>query len=64
MLITKINFCSRNNQKGNNRQIYKGVILRIFGENMTEIAVWWNGLGKELENDLESQEELKDNRSL
>lgn len=24
---------------------------------MVEIAAWWNGLGKELEVDLESQEE-------
>ena len=24
---------------------------------MVEIAVWWNGLGRELEVDLESQEE-------
>ena len=33
-----------------------------FGRNMVEIAVWWNGLGKELEVDLESQEENNTSR--
>lgn len=32
------------------------------GRNMVEIAVWWNGLGKELEVDLESQEENNTSR--
>jgi hypothetical protein len=39
------------------RQIYKGVVWLMFGEysiDVTEVIMWWKGLAKELELDIET----------
>lgn len=44
-----------------NRQIYKGVVWFIKrGVIVGETLVWWKGLAKELELDIESLDERKD----
>ena len=37
-----------------NRQIYKGLISGIDGDMAKEVNDWWEGLGKELETDIET----------
>jgi len=37
-----------------NRQIYKGLISDIHGDMTKEVNDWWEGLGKELETDIET----------
>ena len=37
-----------------NRQIYKGLISGIDGDMAKEANDWWEGLGKELETDIET----------
>ena len=37
-----------------NRQIYKGLISGIDGDMTKESSDWWEGLGKELETDIET----------
>jgi hypothetical protein len=47
-----------------NRQIYKGVDGSIKrGVGVTDISGWWKGLAKELELDIESIDEKKDESS-
>ena len=43
------------------RQIYKGVVGSIKrGVGVTDISGWWKGLAKELEFDIETIDEKKD----
>jgi len=52
-------------QRSVNRQIYKGVDWFIKrGVMVTETLVWWKGLAKELELDIESLDERKDDDRL
>jgi hypothetical protein len=45
-------------QKLNNRQIYKDDYSGNIERSMTsEVTKWWKGLGRELEDDIESLEE-------
>jgi len=52
-------------QRSENRQIYKGVVWFIKrGVIVGDTLVWWKGLAKELEFDIESVDERKDETSL
>lgn len=52
-------------QRSANRQIYKGVDWFIKrGVMVAETLVWWKGLAKELELDIESLDERKDDQTL
>lgn len=45
----------------NNRQIYKGVFgLGRRGVGITEVLAWWKGLAKELELDIETLDEQRE----
>ena len=37
-----------------NQQIYKGLISGYYGSMAKEINDWWEGLGKDLETDIET----------
>lgn len=55
-----MNFLFKINQIIENRQIYKGGSwCKKRGNDVTEISMWWKGLGKELEIDIENLEESK-----
>ena len=55
-----MNFLFKINQIIENRQIYKGGSwCKKRGNGVTEILMWWKGLGKELEIDIENLEEPK-----
>jgi len=57
-LFIQTNFLFKINQIEKNRQIYKGGSwCKWRGKDVTEISVWWKGLGKELEVDIENLEE-------
>ena len=48
-------------QMQNNRQIYKGVFgLGRRGVGITEVLAWWKGLAKELELDIETLDEQRE----
>lgn len=52
-------------QQSANRQIYKGVVWFIKrGVIVGETLVWWKGLAKELELDIESLDERTDENRL